>query len=77
MTTTLFIDDGILAAPSLRHAEQFLGLAGLGGKRKITWGPLKSTLAMGIDFKVVYTSEHATHGVHEPASLRHHHPSAL
>jgi hypothetical protein len=53
MATTLHVDDGILAAPSLRHAERILGPAGLGRTRKLTWGPLTSTL--GIDFKVTYS----------------------
>ena len=55
MATSLHVDDGVLACPSLRHAEQVLGSAGLGRKRKITWGPLQSTL--GIDFDVSYTAE--------------------
>jgi len=55
MATSLHVDDGVLAAPSLQHAEQVLGPAGLGSKRKITWGPLQCTL--GIDFTVVYSAE--------------------
>jgi hypothetical protein len=55
MATTLHVDDGVLACPSLQHAEQVLGSMGLGSKRKITWGPLKCTL--GIDFIVSYTAE--------------------
>ena len=55
MATTLHVDDGVLAAPSLEHAEKFLGSSGLGRKKKITWGPLSNTL--GIDFKVVYSAE--------------------
>jgi hypothetical protein len=55
MATTLHVDDGVLAAPSLKHAEQFLGSSDLGRKKKITWGPLSSTL--GIDFKVVYSAD--------------------
>jgi hypothetical protein len=55
MATTLHVDDGVLACPSLQHAERVLGSAGLGSKRKITWGPLKCTL--GIDFVVSYSAE--------------------
>jgi hypothetical protein len=55
MATSLFVDDGVLACPSLKHAEQVLGPSGLGGMRKITWGPLRCTL--GIDFDVSYTAE--------------------
>lgn len=55
MATTLHVDDGVLACPSLKHAEQMLGSMGLGSKRKITWGPLKCTL--GIDFIVSYSAE--------------------
>jgi hypothetical protein len=55
MATTLHVDDGILACPSLEHAELVLGVAGLGSTRKITWGPLKHTL--GVDFDVSYTPE--------------------
>ena len=55
MATTLHVDDGILACPSLEHAELVLGPAGLGSKRKITWGPLAHTL--GVDFKVLYTPQ--------------------
>jgi len=54
MATSLWVDDGVLACPSLAHAEQVLGPAGLGGMRKITWGPLKNTL--GIDFSVSYNA---------------------
>ena len=53
MATTLHVDDGILAAPSLQHAERILGPAGLGRTRTLTYGPLESTL--GIDFKVDYS----------------------
>ena len=53
MATSLFVDDGALACPSLQHAEQVLGGAGLGRTRKITRGPLRSTL--GIDFDVSYS----------------------
>ena len=55
MATSLHVDDGVLAAPSFQHAEKALGLAGLGGKKTITWGPLHSTL--GIDFTVDYSAE--------------------
>ena len=55
MATSLHVDDGVLAAPSHEHAERVLGSSGLGGKKKITWGPLESTL--GIDFKVDYTGD--------------------
>ena len=55
MATSLHVDDGVLAAPSKEHAERVLGSAGLGGRKKITWGPLESTL--GVDFKLVYTAE--------------------
>ena len=55
MATSLFVDDGVLACPSLQHAEQVLGPSGLGGKRTITWGPLRCTL--GIDFDVSYSPE--------------------
>ena len=55
MATSLHVDDFVLAAPSLEHAERILGPAGLGSKRGITWGPLRRTL--GIDFEVVYTPE--------------------
>lgn len=56
MATSLHVDDGVLACPSLQHAERVLGLAGLSNKRKITWGPLRCTL--GIDFEVSYSAEH-------------------
>jgi hypothetical protein len=55
MAISLHVDDFILAAPSLQHATQIFGPAGLGSKRGIKWGPLESTL--GIDFDVVYTAE--------------------
>ena len=55
MATSLHVDDGVLAAPSKEHAERVLGSAGLGGRKKITWGPLESTL--GVDFKTVYTTD--------------------
>ena len=55
MATSLHVDDGVLAAPSHKHAEQVLGPNGLGGKKAITWGPLHNTL--GIDFAVVYSAE--------------------
>ena len=54
MATSLHVDDGVLACPSLAHAEAVLGAAGLSAKRKITWGPLSHTL--GIDFKVSYSA---------------------
>ena len=54
MATSLFVDDGLLACPSLQHAEQVLGPKGLGRTRKITWAPLSHTL--GIDFKVDYNA---------------------
>jgi hypothetical protein len=53
MATSLHVDDGILAAPSLQHAEQVLGPNGLGLTRKLTWSPLSYTL--GIAFKVDYS----------------------
>ena len=52
---SLHVDDGVLAAPTLAHAQRVLGSAGLGATRQLTWGPLENTL--GIDFKVSY-SEH-------------------
>ena len=55
MATSLFVDDGVLACPSLRHAEQVLGATGLARLRKITWGPLRCTL--GIDFDISYSAE--------------------
>ena len=55
MATSLHVDDGVLAVPSHKQAEEVLGLNGLGGKKAITWGPLHSTL--GIDFTVVYSAE--------------------
>ena len=58
MATSLHVDDGVLAAPSREHAEQVLGVSGLGGRKKITWGPLESTL--GIEFKLDYTPEQRT-----------------
>ena len=53
MATSLHVDDGILAAPSLRHAEQVLGTEGLGRTRRLTWSALHSTL--GVDFNIEYT----------------------
>jgi hypothetical protein len=55
MATSLHVDDGVLAVPSHEHAVRVLGEAGLGAERTITWGPLTNTL--GVDFKVVYSSE--------------------
>ena len=55
MATSLHVDDGVLFAPSLAHAEAVLGKAGLGKTRTLTWGPLQHTL--GVDFNVVYTPE--------------------
>jgi hypothetical protein len=55
MATSLHVDDGVLAAPSLQHAERVLGLAGLGRTRKLTWSSLHSTL--GVDFDVDYSAE--------------------
>ena len=65
MAATLHVDDGILACPSLEHAEAILGSQGLGKTRNLTWGPLKSTL--GIDFKTVYTPERRTVFMGQPA----------
>ena len=55
MATSLHVDDGVLFVPSAGHAETFFGSEGLGRTRKLTWGPLLSTL--GIDFKVNYSAE--------------------
>lgn len=55
IATTIHVDDGLLAAPSLAHAEAILGADGLGSFRKITWGPLRSIL--GCDFEVAYSTE--------------------
>jgi hypothetical protein len=55
MATSLHVDDGVLAAPSLQHAERVLGLSGLGRTRTLTWSSLHSTL--GIDFRVDYSAE--------------------
>jgi hypothetical protein len=65
MAATLHVDDGILACPSLKHAEAILGSRGLGKTRKLTWGPLKS--ALGIDFKIVYTPQRRTVFMSQPA----------
>jgi hypothetical protein len=54
MATSIFVDDGLLACPSLAHAEQVFGPSGLGAKRKITWGPLTSML--GVDFTISYSA---------------------
>jgi hypothetical protein len=55
IATSIHVDDGLLAVPSLAHAEAILGLKGLGSFRKITWGPLHTLL--GSDFEVHYTPE--------------------
>jgi hypothetical protein len=53
MATSLHVDDGVLACPSLAHAERFFGPQGLGAKRELTWEPLSSTL--GVSFVVRYS----------------------
>ena len=58
MAATLHVDDGILACPSLEHAEAILGSRGLAKTRKLIWGPLE--LALGIDFRIEYTSQRRT-----------------
>jgi hypothetical protein len=55
MLTTLHVDDGILAVPSHRHAEEFFGPKGLAATRKLTWSPLHHTL--GVDFEVKYDGQ--------------------
>jgi hypothetical protein len=55
MATCIHVDDGILAVPSLQHAERFFGKTGLGGTRTLTYGPLTHTL--GIDFKVEHSDQ--------------------
>ena len=52
MLTTLHVDDGILAVPSHRYAEEFFGPKGLAATRKLTWSTLHHTL--GVDFEVKY-----------------------
>ena len=54
MATTLYVDDGVLACPSIAHAERTLGPMGLGRTRQLTWGPL--THQLGIDFTVSYSA---------------------
>ncbi len=53
MATSLHVDDGVLACPSLAHAESFFGKNGLGARRELTWEPLRSTL--GVSFVVRYS----------------------
>jgi hypothetical protein len=55
MATSLHVDDGVLFVPTAKHAADFFGPLGLGKTRKLTWGPLQSTL--GIDFVVKYSEE--------------------
>ena len=63
MAIAIHVDDGILMCPSLVHATKILGPAGLGGRRKLTWGPLLNTL--GIQFDVKYTPERRSIFMHQ------------
>ena len=65
MAVGLHVDDGILAAPTADDAERILGKGGLGMKRQLTWGPLKSFL--GIEFQIDYTPTTRTVFMSQPA----------
>jgi hypothetical protein len=44
IATIIHVDDGLLVAPTLAHAESIMGPKGLGVFRNITWGPLTTLL---------------------------------
>ena len=51
----MHVDDGMLACPTLAHAEKFVGKQGLGANRVLTWGPLDKML--GASFDTTYTKD--------------------
>ena len=63
MAVAIHVDDGVLMCASRAEAESVLGSAGLGKGRKLTWGPLSSTL--GIEFEISYTPSQRTIFMHQ------------
>ena len=63
MAMAVHVDDGILMCASDDEAEGVLGPSGLGKRRKLTWGPLDSTL--GIEFEVNYGSSRRSIFMHQ------------